>query len=670
MHLFLSNFFLLILLVLSIDSKCQHDRINTFSDTTIIRQLMAPFPPDSLNIDFYSESSYAFMTLIRFSLRNNKESRRIAELSLRMATKSDIQTHIGLSYMALITHAQSIVELDNYFNNAIAIFEKEKLQNLKLLTKLHAARKYSLIGPNYTKSFRLINEFLKNYLIKDHKWAYARAWNWLGEINRQVGNNTRALECYNKSTEYSFSNGIIIYRSPYINIGTIHKNLGEYDSAFFYYDMAWSNDTIKNGSHAYILNRKAQTYFLLGQYDSAFANVSESLIIYEAVGNKGGIILALNTLMELQYKLEQFDESIKSGKRALNIALQMEYYPKEILKTCTILIAINERQSKHDNLYDFQKIYSKIYAKLYGPDINQQMLDEQINLELRNMELETSILRERQQLLETKAKTQRITLYVILLALASVSISLALLYKKNKKLDQLNEEKSNMVQIASHDLKSPINSAKGLISIINLSGDKNYTIEQQEAINKLDLVMSRMSNMVKRFLNVEMLDTGNLALNYTRIDVQKTLIQIVNAKRIVALKKDIEIIFLNEIESILINVDKDYFIEVLENLLSNAIKFSPKNRKIHIGLNEMEDHKIRISIKDEGQGISKQDRSKLFQKFQKLSARPTAGESSSGLGLAIVKQFTEAMGGKVWCESKEDEGATFFLEFNVMAQEE
>jgi signal transduction histidine kinase len=67
-------------------------------------------------------------------------------------------------------------------------------------------------------------------------------------------------------------------------------------------------------------------------------------------------------------------------------------------------------------------------------------------------------------------------------------------------------------------------------------------------------------------------------------------------------------------------------------------------------------------VADKGPGISKADQRKLFQKYQRLSARPTAGEASIGLGLSIVKRYVEAMNGNVWCESEEGNGATFFVE--------
>ena len=71
---------------------------------------------------------------------------------------------------------------------------------------------------------------------------------------------------------------------------------------------------------------------------------------------------------------------------------------------------------------------------------------------------------------------------------------------------------------------------------------------------------------------------------------------------------------------------------------------------------------IRVEVQDEGPGLSVEDQRKLFGKFARLSAKPTAGENSTGLGLSIVKRMVEAMNGKVWCESTPGQGATFVVE--------
>jgi signal transduction histidine kinase len=93
-------------------------------------------------------------------------------------------------------------------------------------------------------------------------------------------------------------------------------------------------------------------------------------------------------------------------------------------------------------------------------------------------------------------------------------------------------------------------------------------------------------------------------------------------------------------------VDPEILGQILDNFVSNAIKFSPSGKRVFLSAGMM-GNKIRLSVRDEGPGISPHEQQKLFQKFSKLSNRPTAGEPSTGLGLSIAKQFTELMGGTI-----------------------
>lgn len=111
-----------------------------------------------------------------------------------------------------------------------------------------------------------------------------------------------------------------------------------------------------------------------------------------------------------------------------------------------------------------------------------------------------------------------------------------------------------------------------------------------------------------------------------------------------------------------LKVDETYFVQAFENVLSNAIKFSPLNAKVVVTARPSNDY-YQLSITDEGPGLTEDDKKRLFHKYQKLSAQPTAGEKSTGLGLSIAKKYVEAMGGKIWCESEYGKGATFFLAF-------
>ncbi len=231
---------------------------------------------------------------------------------------------------------------------------------------------------------------------------------------------------------------------------------------------------------------------------------------------------------------------------------------------------------------------------------------------------------------------------------------------KNDELVNLNQEKNNLIGIVAHDLKSPLNQIKGLVSIIRMTTpDMN-----EEAVNCLNLIESsavRLNGMISKILDIEAIEAQTLNLNLQKIDFAESLNVIVERFKLDAYNKQINLHFSSSASGF-IDVDLSYFNQIFENLLSNAIKFSPGEKTIYVSIFHEKD-KLTAAIKDEGPGLSDEDKKKLFNKYQKLSARPTGNESSTGLGLSIVKKFVESMNGKIWCESEFGSGATFFVQF-------
>ena len=133
-----------------------------------------------------------------------------------------------------------------------------------------------------------------------------------------------------------------------------------------------------------------------------------------------------------------------------------------------------------------------------------------------------------------------------------------------------------------------------------------------------------------------------------------------------AKEKSISVHFKDKTEENIVYADINKVLQILDNLISNAVKFSPYDKKVYIKTEKIKIKKtnekyIRIEVKDQGPGIKLEEMDKLFGKFNKLSARPTAYENSSGLGLYIVKKLIDGMKGKLWCESKENHGASFIF---------
>jgi len=234
---------------------------------------------------------------------------------------------------------------------------------------------------------------------------------------------------------------------------------------------------------------------------------------------------------------------------------------------------------------------------------------------------------------------------------------------------ELNQEKNEFLGIAAHDLKNPLTAISSFAEI--LKTDKELDQEQfDDFLNEIIKASGRMFSIVKNLLDVNAIEQGKLNVKMDSVSVRLVLDEMLSQFSEALQKKKMEVIEQIQIENPQIIADFNITLQVIQNILSNAIKFSQQQKKIYISVRESYDiNCIDISIKDEGPGFSENDKKKLFQKFAKLSARPTGGEHSTGLGLSIVKKLVEMMSGKIRVESEQGKGAEFILTFPKAVEE-
>jgi signal transduction histidine kinase len=157
-------------------------------------------------------------------------------------------------------------------------------------------------------------------------------------------------------------------------------------------------------------------------------------------------------------------------------------------------------------------------------------------------------------------------------------------------------------------------------------------------------------------LEVRRIDDGMLSTHFENKNLRDLLVSIGEKNRVRANIKGIDIMY--SLREVMLTTDIELLKEIIENLLTNAIKFSESGSMVSLSLRETNSH-VYISVQDKGPGIPEEEKSLLFQRFAKLSNKPTAGESSTGLGLSITKQLVEMIRGEITCESTLGQGSTF-----------
>ncbi len=234
------------------------------------------------------------------------------------------------------------------------------------------------------------------------------------------------------------------------------------------------------------------------------------------------------------------------------------------------------------------------------------------------------------------------------------------LSRRNQQLSDLNHEKDTLMSIVAHDLKSPLNTIKGVADLMEMEG--GLTADQKRYISMTKEATQAGLYLIKDLLDVHMLEE-NVLPNYSSFDISDFLLKKVNGFQTAAEAKHIHL-HITRIENEEVYLDADYLSRIIDNLITNALKFSIKNSSVEVGAGKAND-RIWISIKDQGQGFSEKDKRDLFQKFKRLSSRPTAGESSNGLGLAIVKTLVDRMKGTIELISEKGKGSEFIIHLPI-----
>ncbi|MGY3449612.1 ATP-binding response regulator [Bradyrhizobium sp. USDA 4353] len=229
------------------------------------------------------------------------------------------------------------------------------------------------------------------------------------------------------------------------------------------------------------------------------------------------------------------------------------------------------------------------------------------------------------------------------------------------RLQRANGFKNEILGTVAHDLKNPLGVILGrteMLTELFATGASADGIASQ--IGHIRDAAKRLTSMVDHLISDAMADAFDITIRREPVDIAALIHEVVEANQPLALNKQ-QVITVSAPPQLSTMCDIDRIREAIDNLLSNAIKYSPIGGRISVDVGGDGDNTI-IGITDQGAGLSPEDLGRLFGRFQRLSAKPTAGESSTGLGLSIVKRIVDMHGGEVTAKSDgPGSGSTFTI---------
>jgi two-component system sensor histidine kinase GlrK len=234
------------------------------------------------------------------------------------------------------------------------------------------------------------------------------------------------------------------------------------------------------------------------------------------------------------------------------------------------------------------------------------------------------------------------------------------------RLKEIDEMKNNFISHVSHELRTPLTSINeaGDLLLDGVGGE--ITSRQEHLLQIIKQCTERLIKMVNNLLDLSKMEAGMMNYEFVQASFSQIILHSLQELDLLARKKSIRLEVKMEDNLPLLKMDVDRMQEVVDNLLSNAVKFTPEGGTVRIEARQVTSF-LQVSVSDTGPGIPPEYQSRIFEKFQGIKSGRTAGTKGTGLGLSIASHIVKAHGGKIWVESTEGKGSTFYFSLPLTA---
>jgi signal transduction histidine kinase len=223
-----------------------------------------------------------------------------------------------------------------------------------------------------------------------------------------------------------------------------------------------------------------------------------------------------------------------------------------------------------------------------------------------------------------------------------------------------NDSKERLISIISHDLRGSVGTLRSAAKVI--SEGMTDLDDTRNLLESFYPVADSTYDLLENLLTWAKISKNKMSPFFDVMDIHELVQKSVDHTLHLANSKTIKLI--NQVGNIHVKADRNMILAVIRNLLSNAIKFSYPGSDVYIK-SEIKDGMLIVSFEDQGVGISKEGLLKVFDSPNNFHSSGTMGERGSGLGLSLSKIFIQKNGGKIWVESFEGEGSTFYFSLPI-----
>jgi len=549
-------------------------------------------------------------------------------------------------------------------------------------------------GGDWVRAFSNFLNSRKIFESLNDKSGMAYVYRSLASLYKAQNDFDRAVEmsekAYQLRSEIEDNRGII---SSLIEFGLLYESQGDKTQALNKFKLA---DLLARGiddkvTTAELAMAMAEIQLTENEYEQALEKANVVLGTISETTNQKLFIRAF--LIKGKYFIykRQYTQALTVLERVLTESRESGniIYELEALELAALCY---EKLGRTDRAQHYRNDFALLSEKTKNTDLLREIDRLQFQLMVEKIETENKTLKASQlnnEALIAKQRFQNSALLIIVISSFIISVILILYNRKRKvtnfrlsqqnekigiqqkvisdannilrtrnlELSELNNEKDSLMSIVAHDLKAPLNRIAGLTRLMEMEG--RLSDQQKEYLDMIKAATKSGTDLITDLLDVSYLKESVRKPAIESVDLKKLMEDLIETHKVSADFKSIQINFYHDGLSAFYS-DPDYISRITDNLLSNAIKFSDKESRIVVK-SSLENEWAMISIRDSGPGFTDEDKQNLFQRFKKLSAKPTGGESSNGLGLAIVKTLLDRLNGEIKLNSKPGGGAEFIV---------
>nr|WP_236676101.1 tetratricopeptide repeat protein [Chryseolinea lacunae] len=571
-------------------------------------------------------------------------------------------------------------------HSAAIRFDNLSLENdILLKDSAKISRDYNNIGNDYYELGEYDDSFY--YFTQSHRVAVAVrdtfrmlvAYHNVGRVFKELGQYERALDHLNlakrMSEKHKDEEGIAY---AYDEIGDVQLRKNEYDSALL--SLKKSLEIIHklkvNQLEPKVHSKLATIYLRRGDFASAKAHYDSAYALHARANDRFGMA-EVELGRGLVYTKEgDFAQALTKIENSLTVAKQLNARVLEI-KCFNQLSILWEMKGDFKKSLEYYKQFKQLEDTLFSQEMQGKLLRDQLRFETESRDSQIAALSRQQADQKDELKKQEFVRNILVVVMALSVILLVTVYRsgrrrrqinmlllqhqeemetRSEELERLNQVKDKFFSIISHDLRSPINALSGLLDLL----DKGAVTEAElpSHVRELKVRFNHTRTLLNNLLDWTLLQMDKLNVQAAKIDIGNIVEE--NIQLLAAVNgKDIQLV--NEVPKNTIGfADSNTINLVIRNLITNALKFTNDGGTVAIRSQDKGTQWM-MSVTDNGVGMPPDIIKILFDKTAPYTTRGTANEKGTGLGLILCKEFVEKNGGKIWVESEEGKGSTFYF---------